>query len=119
VLMVDRERARGSELCHWTSLLQMCVVMHDGVREGGSAAEDAPPRCRPLRRGESMYEHCGRQEARPSLDQPSLSPYAGGGCCGAGERHASLTCGGGVRRMLLSRHTISILDENRHRQRQV
>jgi hypothetical protein len=37
-----------------TSLLQMCVVMHDAVREGGSAAEDAPPRCSPLMRGESM-----------------------------------------------------------------
>ncbi len=49
-------------------------------------------------------------------DRASLSPYAGGGWCGAGERHASLTCGGGERRMLLSRHTISILDENRHRQ---
>jgi hypothetical protein len=34
--------------------VQMCVVMHGGVREGGSAAEDAPPRCRPLMRGESM-----------------------------------------------------------------
>ncbi len=94
----------------------MCVVMDGGVREGGSAAEDAPPRCRPLRRGESMYEHCARQEARASLDEASLSPYAGGGWCGAGERHASLTCGGGERRMLLSRHTISILDEKRHRQ---
>ncbi len=97
----------------------MCVVMNGGVWEGGSAAEDAPPRCRPLRREESMYEHCARQEARASLDQASLSPYAGGGWCGAGERHAPLTCGGGERRMLLSRHTISILDENRHRQRQV
>ncbi len=54
----------------------MCVVMHGGVREGGSAAEDAPPRCSPLRRGESMYEHCARQEARPSLDQPSLVDVA-------------------------------------------
>ena len=97
----------------------MCVVMHGGVREGGSAAEDAPPRCKPLRRGESMYEHCARQEARPSLDQASLFPYAGGGWCGGGERHASLTCGGGERRMLLSRHSMRILDENRHRQRQV
>jgi hypothetical protein len=26
----------------------MFVVMHDAVREGRSAAEDAPPRCRPL-----------------------------------------------------------------------
>jgi hypothetical protein len=54
VLLVEREPERRSELCHWTSLLQMCVVMHGGVREGGSAAEDAPPRCRALRRGESM-----------------------------------------------------------------
>ena len=30
--------------------------MHGAVREGGSAAEDAPPRCRPLMRGESMYD---------------------------------------------------------------
>jgi len=34
----------------------MCVVMHGAVREGGSAAEDAPPRCRPLVRGESMSD---------------------------------------------------------------
>jgi hypothetical protein len=58
----------------------MCVVMHGGVREGGSAAEDAPPRCSPLRRGESIYEHCARQEELPSLDQPSLTPYSGGAC---------------------------------------
>ena len=97
----------------------MCVVMHGGVREGDSAAEDAPPRHRPLRRGESMCEHCARQEAHPSLDQPSLSPYAGGGWCGSGERHASLTSGGGESHMFLSCHTISILDENRHSQSQV
>jgi hypothetical protein len=40
-------------------------------------------------------------------------------CCGAGERHASLTCGGGQRRMLLSRHTISILDHIIHSHRQL
>jgi hypothetical protein len=33
--------------------------MHGGVREGGSAAEHAPPRCRPLMRGESMYRLVG------------------------------------------------------------
>ena len=54
VLLVERERARRSELCDSTSPVHMCVVMHDGVREGGSAAEDAPPRCSPLMRGESM-----------------------------------------------------------------
>ncbi len=72
--------------------------MDDGVREGGSAVEDAPPRCRPFRRGEIMYDHCES---------------------GSGERHASLTSGGGERHMFLSCHTISILDENRHRQSQV
>ena len=40
-------------------------------------------------------------------------------CCGAGERHASLTCGGSQRRMHWPRDTMRILDENRHRQRQV
>ena len=93
--------------------------MDDGVREGDSTVEDAPLRCRPFRRGEIMYDHCERQEVRPSLDQPSLSPYAGGGWCGSGERHASLTSGGGESHMFLSCHTISILDENRHSQSQV
>ena len=54
MLLVESERARRSELCDQTSLVQMCVAMHGGVREGGSAAEDAPPRCRLLMRGESM-----------------------------------------------------------------
>ncbi len=113
---MERERARMSKLC----LLPMCVVMHAAVREGGSAVEDAPPRCGPLRRGESMYDDGARQEARVSLDQPSLYPYSRGGCCGAGERHASLTCaGGGGKGMLLSCHTISILDQNMCRQREL
>ena len=42
----------------------MCVVMDDGVREGGSAAEDAPPRCCPLMRGESRMTVRGRRHAR-------------------------------------------------------
>jgi hypothetical protein len=66
-----------------------------------------------------MWDDGARQEARPSIDQPSLSPYSGGACCGGGERHASLTFGAAQRRMLLPRHTMRILDENRHRQRQV
>jgi hypothetical protein len=36
--LVEREPARRSELCHQTSLLQICVVMHGGVREGGKEA---------------------------------------------------------------------------------
>ncbi len=42
---MERERARRSELCDWTSLLQMCVVMHGGVREGGSSRGSSPRAC--------------------------------------------------------------------------
>ena len=48
----------------------MCVVIHGAVREGESAAEDAPPRCSPFMRGESRYEHDARDAVTPRLVSP-------------------------------------------------
>ncbi len=52
----------------------MCVVIHGAVREGDSAAEDTPPRCSPLMRGEIMYDHDVRHAvtARLVISQQTL-----------------------------------------------